>query len=141
MPFASIYPTDQSTNPWIFHEKYWEVAVLKNSVFLSRPFWNFLFQIFFSSSPWKSVKVSWLARMGRNLMITLVFSTKQHLHKQMQHSAVYLVSLFSLEIVLCISWIEADIGYNKITMQFKWALQRFLKFTRTFTDAEDWKGC
>ena len=36
---------------------FWELAELKNSVFLSRPF---------CSSPWKSVKVSWAARMGRN---------------------------------------------------------------------------
>ena len=28
-------------NPKIFENKYWELAVLKISVFLSRPFWNF----------------------------------------------------------------------------------------------------
>ena len=53
----------------IFTKKYWELSILKNSVFLSQPFWIFFFQRkknFFASFPWKSVKVSWAARMGRN---------------------------------------------------------------------------
>ena len=45
----------------IFTKKYWELAILKNIVFLSRPFW-----IFFASFPWKKVKVYWLARMAQN---------------------------------------------------------------------------
>ena len=48
-------------------QKYWELAVLKNSVFLSRHFEIlFSFSIFFASSPWKVVKVSWIARMDWN---------------------------------------------------------------------------
>ena len=35
MPFASIYPIHPRTNPWNFGKKYWELLVLKNSVFLS----------------------------------------------------------------------------------------------------------
>ena len=51
--------------------QFWELAILKNSVLLSRPFWNFFFQkkkkrILFASSPWKSVKATFLSRMGRN---------------------------------------------------------------------------
>ena len=42
MPFASIYPTYPRTNPWNFAKKYLELAVLKNSVFLSWTFWFFL---------------------------------------------------------------------------------------------------
>ena len=38
MPFASINPTNSRTNSWNFHKKYWELASLNNSVFLSRPF-------------------------------------------------------------------------------------------------------
>ena len=55
-------------NPKIFENKYWELAVLKISVFLSWPFWFFFFQkkIFLASFPWKQVKVYWLARMGQN---------------------------------------------------------------------------
>ena len=37
MPFASIYPTHQSTNPWYFCKEYWELDELKS---------------FFESSPW-----------------------------------------------------------------------------------------
>ena len=33
-----INPTNPRTNPRIFWEKYWELAVLKNSIFLSQPF-------------------------------------------------------------------------------------------------------
>jgi hypothetical protein len=58
MPFTSI----NSTDPRIFAKQFWELAILKNSVLLSRPFWNF-----FCSSPWKSVKVSWVSMMGQNI--------------------------------------------------------------------------
>ena len=57
MPFASINPTNPRTNPWNFHKKIWELAILKNALFLSRPFWIF---------PWKLVKVYWLGRMAQN---------------------------------------------------------------------------
>ena len=42
--------------------------IVKNFwVFLSRPFWNsFLNLFFFASSPWKSVKATWVSRMGPN---------------------------------------------------------------------------
>ena len=48
---------------------FWELVILKNVVFLSRPFWIFFFRkkkIFFAFFPWKQVKVYWLARMGQN---------------------------------------------------------------------------
>ena len=44
MPFTSIYSTDPRTNLWNFREKLWELVVLKNSFFLSWPFWNFFFK-------------------------------------------------------------------------------------------------
>ena len=51
MPFTSINSTNPRTNPWNFwKKKYWELAILKNSVFLSQPF-----RFFFASFPWKSV--------------------------------------------------------------------------------------
>ena len=56
MPFASIYPTDQGPIPVILAKKYWELAVLKNSVLWVS---HFGFFHLFASSPWKSVKVSW----------------------------------------------------------------------------------
>ena len=43
MPFASINPTDQRTNPWNFHKKYWELAELENELFLVCHF-QFFFQ-------------------------------------------------------------------------------------------------
>ena len=43
-------------------------SILKNALFLSRPFWIFFFKIFFFFAffPWKLVKVYWLARMAQN---------------------------------------------------------------------------
>jgi hypothetical protein len=61
MPFASINSTNPRTNPWSFHKKYWELAILKNVFFLSRPFW-----FFFAFFPSKQVKNYGLARMGQN---------------------------------------------------------------------------
>ena len=45
MSFVSINPNNPRTDPWNFHKKYWELAVLKIS-------------FIFASSSWKSVKVS-----------------------------------------------------------------------------------
>ena len=52
----------------IFAKKFWELAILKNELFLSQPFWIFFLKkiIFFCLIPWKKVKVSWIAGMGRN---------------------------------------------------------------------------
>ena len=52
----------------IFTKKYWELEILKNVVFLSRPFWIFIFKKkhFFAFFPWKQVKFYWLARTGQN---------------------------------------------------------------------------
>ena len=77
MPFATIYPTDPRTNPSQFCKKYWELTVLKNVVFLRSHFGIFFskknikkhfFSIFFFFClvPWKAVRGSWVARMGRN---------------------------------------------------------------------------
>ena len=44
MPFASINSTNPRTNPWNFHKKYWELEILKNSVFWVGHFEIFLFQ-------------------------------------------------------------------------------------------------
>ena len=69
MPFALCNPTNPRTNPVNFHKKYWELAILKNDLFLSRPFWFFFFKndnIFFASSPWKLVTNYVLEWMGVN---------------------------------------------------------------------------
>ena len=47
-----------------FENYFWELAILKSSVFWVGQF-EFFFQIFFPSFPWKQVKVYWLARMGQ----------------------------------------------------------------------------
>ena len=44
MPFSSINPTNPWTNPWNFHKKIWELAILKNGDFENRPFWIFFFR-------------------------------------------------------------------------------------------------
>ena len=48
MPFASINSTNPSTNTWNFHQKMLRIGD------------------FFASPPWKSCKVTWVSRMGRN---------------------------------------------------------------------------
>jgi hypothetical protein len=35
------------TNPWNFHKQFWELVILKNSIFLSRPLWIFFSKNFF----------------------------------------------------------------------------------------------
>ena len=51
----------------IFVKKYWELTVLKNSVFLSWPFWYFFSNFFFfASSHEKQSKFIRVARMGGN---------------------------------------------------------------------------
>jgi hypothetical protein len=44
------------------------LAILKNELFLSRPFWIFfsIFFFFFASFPWKSVQIYMVEWMGRN---------------------------------------------------------------------------
>ena len=62
MPFTSINPTNPKPIPLNFAKKYWELTVLKNIVILT---------FFFKKEkkncliPWKAVKGSWVARMGR----------------------------------------------------------------------------
>ena len=57
--------------------QFWELAILKNSVLLSRPFWNFSFQkkkrILFASSPWKSVTNYVIELMGLNFDVFFGF--------------------------------------------------------------------
>ena len=50
MPFASIIPNNQRTNPWNFHKK-----ILRIGYFENRPFWIFFFKkkIFFGLIPMK----------------------------------------------------------------------------------------
>ena len=62
MPFASICPTDPRTNPAQFREKLLKIDGFEKHVFLSRTVWNF-----FLLNLIKTVKGSWVARMGRNL--------------------------------------------------------------------------
>ena len=52
----------------IFAKKFWELAILKNELFLSRPFWIFFFEKkkYFASFPWKSAQIYMVEWMGRN---------------------------------------------------------------------------
>ena len=62
MPFASFNPTNTRTNLWNFHKNILRIGDLEKLSF----FWVSHFGIFFASSPWKSVNIYRLARMGRN---------------------------------------------------------------------------
>ena len=69
MPFASINPTNPRTNPWNFREEILRIGDFENlsffeSAILKKKFKKIIY--FFPSSPWRLVKVSWVARMGRN---------------------------------------------------------------------------
>ena len=99
MPFASFtYPR---TNLWNFHKKYWELAILKNDLFLSRPFW-----FFFASFSWKQVKVYLLARMGQNFDVYSSFQPKITTPKHFSRQCTYIffrsfVALSNIETYLC----------------------------------------
>ena len=80
-----------------FAKEFWELAILKNPGFFSWPFWKKKSKIFFFASfPWKSVKVSWVARMHRNFDDYSVSSPKQKLRKLMQHSVNSKRTLFDI---------------------------------------------
>ena len=68
MPFTSINSTNPRTNPWNYREIFWELAILKISVFLSRPFWFFFSKNYFlfASFLWKSAQIYMVEWMGRN---------------------------------------------------------------------------
>ena len=92
MPFASLNPTNPRTNPCNFHKKYWELPILKNSVFLSRPFW-----IFFASSHENQSKL--LGYQGRVdiLMIALVYSKRVSVRNNLLYSVnVFLLMMISI---------------------------------------------
>ena len=52
----------------IFAKKFWELAILKNELFLSRPFWIFFLKkiFFFASFPWKLAQIYMVEWMGQN---------------------------------------------------------------------------
>ena len=79
----------------IFEKNYWELAELKNSVFLSRPFWIFFSKKKkkFTSSPWKLVKVSWVSRMGRNFDDYPGFQQKITPPKHFSRQCMYVLPL------------------------------------------------
>ena len=66
MPYASIYPTDPRINPWNFGKKILRIGGVEKLSFFESAILEFFFGIFFTSSPWEWVGVSWLARMSRN---------------------------------------------------------------------------
>jgi hypothetical protein len=61
MPFASIYSIHPRTNPWNFCGKILGIGGVEN---LS--FFELAIRFFFASSPWKSVIIFRVARMGQN---------------------------------------------------------------------------
>ena len=56
----------------IFAKKFWELAILKNELFLSRPFWIFFSKknnFFFASFPWKLAQIYMVEWIGRNFNV------------------------------------------------------------------------
>ena len=69
MPFASINPTNPRTHPAQFRKKLLRIDRLAKWGFFESAILNFFFstkKFFFCFIPWKVVKASWIARMGRN---------------------------------------------------------------------------
>ena len=89
-PLLCPYAIDPGTNPWHFFEKILRIGGFEQLIFCVGHF-DFFSQKkrFFCFIPIKSVKVSWVARMGRKLVqftnqtIKSTFSIKfwTHLHK------------------------------------------------------------
>ena len=56
----------------IFAKNVWELAILKISLFLSRPFWNFFsWKKKFASIPWKSVQIYMVEWMVSRKLIAM----------------------------------------------------------------------
>ena len=85
-------------------KKFWELAILKNVVFLSRPFWIFFFKIFFCFIPMKTCQSLLVSKDGSK-MITLVSSQKS-LPPNISATSVMVQKLFF------------NICYNKRTPNF-----------------------
>ena len=68
MPFASINPTNPRTHPAQFGKKILRIDHLAKWGFFESAILDFCFRFFFLFCliPWKIVKGSWIARMGRN---------------------------------------------------------------------------
>ena len=66
MPFASINHTNSKTNPRNFHQKNLRFGGFENlRFFLIGHLEKKIKKKFFASFPWKSVKVSWVAKLGQ----------------------------------------------------------------------------
>ena len=69
MPFASINPTNQRTNPWNFQKKNIENWQRWKMTFFWVGHFDFFFKkkkFFFASFPWKSAQIYMVEWMGQN---------------------------------------------------------------------------
>ena len=128
MPCAAIYRTNQRSNPWkkVFKKnenwRSWKCQFfwLESK---AEQFSNFFF--FFASSPWKSVNIYRLARMGRNFDDYPGFQPKTTFMYYFAHDCTYIR------------------GFTKFGIKVLWRLQFFeylrtlrLKFQKAWTKIE-----
>ena len=92
----------------IFKKKIWKLAILKNALFFSRPFWNFFFQKKkknYASLSWKHVKVYWLARIGQNFdqakRDNTFWPKPNILHPSVPHKQALLCFHLIFDLIMC----------------------------------------
>ena len=84
----------------IFAKNFWELAILKNELFLSRPFWIFFRKknFFFASFPWKSAQIYMVEWMDEILMFSLVsrkfLAMRNIVLYSVPNQMLYYISLF-----------------------------------------------
>ena len=125
MFFASIDPSYLRTNPWNFGEKYWELAVLKNSVFLSQPFWFFFqkktFVKFESGACWAIGVMASCQRLGIELVSKELnhFGMIADLFRQIGgHSSIF--------VLFCFFWRFFTIKMIKSVKLFPFSFQKVI---------------
>ena len=124
-PFLNLFGTDSLPNKLchinalliqgpiyeIFAKKYWELAILKISIFLSWPsILNLFFQkyFFFASFTWKQFKVYWLAKMGQNFDLAKCDNTfwprPDILHPSVRYTTQESMTLYILTYLGLMQW-------------------------------------
>ena len=112
---------DAKGNPWNFGENFLRIGGVENLSFFESAI-----LIFFASSPWKLVKVSWATRMGRNFDDYTLVQPKKHMPKNMQRSVHVCVvvqacklSQLNLTNMYSHGWLKEDLYYGRVLVWYK----------------------
>ena len=137
MPFASINPINPRANLWNFHEIFLRIGDFEKLSFFESAILNFFFFVCFL---WKSVKGSWISRMGQNFNDYPGFQAKitpPNISAGSVGMKAFLVffSFFSTFVSKFMTW------QNNITNEAKWKEKRHCLMQREIILMRFWYLC